>query len=117
MSDTRGRRLLTAMAAALALTVLAGACGSSKAATPSSSDQSSASEGTPVDGGSLVFGVAAETSGWNPHTNQWGQYGAMVGSSVLEPLATMGPDNGAKPFLATVVDRQRHVHQLADQPS
>jgi peptide/nickel transport system substrate-binding protein len=89
------------MAAALALTVLAGACGSSKAATPSSSDRSAASEGTPVDGGSLVFGVAAETAGWNPHTNQWGQYGAMVGSSVLEPLATMGSDNGAKPFLAT----------------
>ena len=45
--------------------------------------------------------MPAETSGWNPHRNQWAQTGSLVGSSVLEPLATMGEDNGAKPFLAT----------------
>ncbi|MGZ4683827.1 MAG: ABC transporter substrate-binding protein [Acidimicrobiales bacterium] len=99
-SRRKGRH--TAMAAAVALALLAGACGSSKAATTAANDQSSpATEGTPVDGGSLVIAVAAETAGWNPHTSEWAQYGSLVASSVLEPLATMGPDNGAKPWLAT----------------
>ena len=90
------------MAAAVALAILAGACGSSKSTTAAASDQAApATEGTPVDGGSLVIGVAAETAGWNPHSSEWAQYGSVVGSSVLEPLATVGPDNGAKPWLAT----------------
>ena len=58
------------------------------------------SEGAPVDGGSLVVGVAAETNGWNPALGQWADAGSMVGSSVLEPLAAIGPDKGAKPWLA-----------------
>ena len=90
------------MAAAVALALLAGACGSSKSTTAAASDQAApAAEGTPLDGGSLVIGVAAETAGWNPHSSEWAQYGSVVGSSVLEPLATVGPDNGAKPWLAT----------------
>ena len=98
---TRGGVVRMVVATGLVLS-MAAACGSSKASTTSAADQSGATaDGTAVDGGSLVFAVAAETAGWNPHSSQWGQYGAMVGSSVLEPLATMGPDNGAKPFLAT----------------
>src|SRR6185436_12906700 len=54
----------------------------------------------PVDGGSLVIGVGAETDGWNPTINQWADAGNLVGSSVLEPLAEIGPDKGAKPWLA-----------------
>ena len=84
---------------------LAAACGSSKkggqtAATTSDGNSAAADEGTPVDGGSLVIGVAAETNGWNPPDNQWADTGSLVGSSVLEPLATIGADKGAKPWLA-----------------
>jgi ABC-type transport system substrate-binding protein len=88
-----------ALGAALGLTLLASACGGS------TSHDSTAVSGadavaTPVDGGGLVIGVSAETAGWNPHDNEWAQYGSLVGSSVLEPLATVGSDNSAKPFLA-----------------
>ena len=94
------RRMVLAVAVTVGL--LAGACGSSKGAESGSPVvQNGTDPGGPVDGGAIVVGVATETSGWNPHRNQWAPTGSLVGSSVLEPLATMGEDNGAKPWLAT----------------
>src|SRR5690242_15267437 len=98
----RTPRLLLAVVIALAL--LAAACGSSKKTDATSSTAADGStttdEGTPVDGGSLVIGIAAETNGWNPASNQIADTGSLVVSSVLEPLATVGADKGAKPWLA-----------------
>jgi peptide/nickel transport system substrate-binding protein len=54
-----------------------------------------------TEGGSLVIGVAQETSGWNPHVNQWAQWGSVVGSSILEPLAVLDANAVAQPWLAT----------------
>ena len=87
------------------LALLAAACGSSKktdqtTSTAPGGDTTAVDEGTPVDGGSLVVGVAAETNGWNPSNDQWAAEGSLVGSSVLEPLATVGEDKSAKPWLA-----------------
>jgi ABC-type transport system substrate-binding protein len=56
--------------------------------------------GDPVDGGALVAAVSAETDGWNPHQNQWANWGAFVGSSFLEPLAKRDEDGTAQPWLA-----------------
>jgi len=99
----RTPRLLLAVVIALAL--LAAACGSSKKTDQTSStapdgSSTAADEGTPVDGGSLVIGIAAETNGWNPANDQIADTGSLVVSSVLEPLATVGEDKGAKPWLA-----------------
>ena len=58
-------------------------------------------EGQPSEGGSLVIGVAEETSGWNPTIDRWAQSGALVGSAVLEPLATLDSEGAAQPFLAS----------------
>lgn len=88
----------------------AAGCGSSddgSNAAPSSGgtqvpvEASLAEEGTPVDGGALVIGVPAETDGWNPHVNRWANHGALVGSSILEPLAILDEDFEAQPWLAT----------------
>jgi peptide/nickel transport system substrate-binding protein len=82
----------------LALLFLAAACGSStktQAASPTTNDS------RPVDGGSLVIGTPTDPSGWNPHTAEWDQSASLIGSSVLEPLAALGSDNSAKPWLAT----------------
>src|SRR5262245_66503741 len=93
---SRAPRLVLALVLAVALT--AAACSSSKNVDASSDSGSSATSGeTPVDGGSMVIGIAAETNGWNPAYAQWADTGSLVGSSVLEPLATTGEDNGAKP--------------------
>ena len=86
----------------LALALVAAACGSSSKSgsnTPTT-DAVAADGGTPVDGGSLVIGISAETNGWNPALAQWADTGSLVGSSVLEPLATTGEDSSAKPWLA-----------------
>ena len=49
-----------------------------------------------------TWAVPFETQGWNPHDSKWAQPGALVGSSVLEPLATIGPTSrpspGSPPF-------------------
>ncbi len=47
-----------------------------------------------------MVGVANDATGWNPVEAQWADTGSLVGSSVLEPLAAVGPDKGAKPWLA-----------------
>jgi len=102
----RGTRLAL-MAVGLTLSLAAVACG-----TSAKSDSSTATtvvpggkdatqdEGTPKDGGALAIGISAETNGWNPANAQWADTGSLVGSTVLEPLATQGADSGAKPWLA-----------------
>jgi len=85
----------------IALALVAAACGSSsKGGNTAATDPGAADGGTPVDGGSLVIGISAETNGWNPALAQWADTGSLVGSSVLEPLASVGEDSGAKPWLA-----------------
>ncbi len=48
-----------------------------------------------------MVGIRAETNGWNPAQAQWADTGSLEGSTVLEPLARVGADSGAKPWLAT----------------
>ena len=93
------RPTLAFIAVITVVTLAAAACGSSssnKAATTSTTAKSA----TPQSGGSLVVGIRAETNGWNPALDQWADTGSLVGSTVLEPLATTGSDSGAKPWLA-----------------
>jgi peptide/nickel transport system substrate-binding protein len=93
------RPTLTFIAMIMVVALAAAACGSSssnKAATTSTTTKAA----TPQSGGSLVVGIRAETNGWNPALDQWADTGSLVGSTVLEPLATAGADSGAKPWLA-----------------
>jgi len=98
-----GRMLI---AVAISLVLLAAACGKSSTSSTSSGTTPgqqgvATDEGTPVDGGTLVIGIGAETNGWNPIYAQWADTGSLVASSVFEPLATVGPDLSAQPWLAT----------------
>ncbi len=102
----RRRRVLIAGVVALSLGLVA-ACSSTSTSTtapsttPGSTPDVTVDEGTPVDGGKLVVAVPAETPGWNPTTAEWASYSAMVGSSMLESLATVDPHGTAQPWLAT----------------
>jgi peptide/nickel transport system substrate-binding protein len=84
----------------VAVVVLAGACSSSGRST-ATGGTSSSSAGTPKVGGTLVVGIPTESPGWNPSINEWDDTANLVGSSVIEPLATAGADSAAKPWLAT----------------
>src|SRR4051794_17083254 len=97
---TRGSYLVLGVLIAIAL--VAGACGSSKStdSTAATNPSAASDEGTPQDGGSLVVGIGAETNGWNPALAQWADTGSLVGSSIMEPLAGVDENAGAKPWLA-----------------
>lgn len=100
-TTTHGRRprsRLTAVALGLAL-LLAAACGGSGGG--GSTSGTIGDEGTPIDGGSLILALPSAATGWNPHDSQWAQPASFVGSSVLEPLATIDANLDAVPWLAT----------------
>jgi peptide/nickel transport system substrate-binding protein len=95
-----GRAVLACLAITVVLALVGAGCGSSGRSNATSSTSTPGSL-TPKSGGSLVVGIPTESSGWNPSINEWDDTGVLVGSTVLEPLATPGADSGAKPWLAT----------------
>jgi peptide/nickel transport system substrate-binding protein len=105
-------RRLSVMATAmlLALALVAAACGSSTGASEAKTATTDApsgistnipsDEGTPKDGGSLAFGLEAETDSLSPATGRWAISGHMMGSSIFDPLATLDADGHVVPYLA-----------------
>jgi peptide/nickel transport system substrate-binding protein len=61
-------------------------------------------ESQPVSGGKIVFGLTAETNGWNPTKDQWTVDGHLVASSFYESLTAVGPDDDIVPELAESLD-------------
>ena len=99
---TRGSWIL--MAIGLAMVVIASGCGSATnrsatAGTAAVIGRETSAE-VPHNGGSLVVAVGQETDTWNPAVAEWAAEGALVGSSVFEPLAKQNAHGGADPFLA-----------------
>ena len=100
-TGTRHRPIVATLTIAVVLAVLGAACGSSGHSTNAAAKTSTTVSATPVAGGSLVVGVPVDSPGWDPATNEWDDTGNLMGSTVLEPLATPGADAGAHPWLAT----------------
>ncbi len=103
------RRGVVALAAILAvISMAAGACGSARSATTATTTPDAAAgsnlpsdEGTPKDGGSLVWGLEAETDSLSPSVGRWAQSGHMMASAVFDPLVTLDADGQTAPYLAT----------------
>ena len=104
---TRRTRKVASVAVALVVAVLAAACGGGDSASdttqPPGTFQANITNqdaGPPQSGGSLVFGLNAETDGWDPSSNRWSGSGYIVGFSIFDPLAVFGADLKAHPYLA-----------------
>jgi ABC-type transport system substrate-binding protein len=54
----------------------------------------------PVPGGRVVYGLEAESDGFNPTKNRWAIAGVMVGLAVYDPLAAYNDKSEARPYLA-----------------
>ena len=67
---------------------------------PDTTDITIAASGDPQYGGTVTFGIEAETDGWNPTSNRWAISGYMVGSAVFDPLAAYDADGVPQPYLA-----------------
>ena len=98
-SKSRYLRLFGALGA---LAILAAACGSSGSGKASGS--SSATAGTPVTGGTLTFGLEAESPGYVPGISAMLAYsGGAVERALYDPLTIYNTSGGASPFLAQSV--------------
>ena len=99
--------MLAAMVCLVAL--IAAACGSSDddaddgsdgTAPALGSDVTLAADGPPQTGGSLIYGLEAESDGYNPWGNRFAPSGTMVGLAVYDPLAAFDENNVPQPYLA-----------------
>jgi peptide/nickel transport system substrate-binding protein len=54
----------------------------------------------PKRGGSLVFGIDTEESGFNPATARWDEGGFLYGRSVFDPIAIVTAAGQVQPYLA-----------------
>lgn len=90
----------------LGFLLVASACGGSSSDKNASDDTLaptsgySDSPGPPKDGGSVVWGVEAETEGLNPTAGRFAVSGQMMASAVFDPLAHLDEEGNAVPYLA-----------------
>ena len=98
---SQSRRLVAAIGLLVAL--VAGACGSS---SPTTQDPDGGNAGVVEDttgaqtGGSIVYGLEAESDGWNPANSKWAASGLMVARAVFDTLTAYDADLNVQPFLA-----------------
>lgn len=95
------------LAATCALTLFAAACGGGGESTaPAKQGNAGVVENNdpPVVGGSLVYGIAAETNGWNPSNSQWAPSGVLVSRTFFDTLSAYDSDSKIQPFLAAAFD-------------
>src|SRR5207237_759014 len=105
-----GRSVGLAMVTVLAVLAVSASCakdaevsgpaGTSPPATFQVALDKEATAGAPRSGGDLKFGLAAETSGWNPYIGQWAGSAYIVAGTIFDPLAAVDPQGNAKPYLA-----------------
>ena len=93
-----------------ALAIFAAACGSKKdtaggttATTGAQTNITLADNGQPKSGGTLVFGLEAESDGFNPTVNRWAISGTEVGLAVFDPLVAFDANSQPQPYLAQSV--------------
>lgn len=99
------RRTVVIVAAVAAVALFASSCSGSGSnsggnSAASTSDITLKATGSPTPGGSVKFGVEAESDGFNPTTNRWAVSGHMVGSAVFDPLSAYDENGNAQPYLA-----------------
>jgi peptide/nickel transport system substrate-binding protein len=108
MGSTFDRRTLLAGGAATAAglaAVSAGGIGLGgiAGATTNGPGRNGVSHATPKKGGSLVFGVDAEESGFDPTQARYDEVGVMYARTVFDPLTIITASGGWAPYLAESV--------------
>lgn len=66
-------------------------------------DVTIAPQGDPTSGGTVIYGIEAETDGFNPTGNRWAISGHMVAQAVFDPLTALDANAEAQPYLAESV--------------
>ena len=101
---SKGMRRTIASAAVVGIALVAAACGGGGGDKGSGSGGGDASAGKPVKGGTLSYGLEAETSGgWCLAEGQLAISGIQVARSIYDTLTAPDADGKYKPFLAESV--------------
>jgi ABC-type transport system substrate-binding protein len=106
-----GRRAVVLVVAVMAtLSLAAVACGKSSSSGSSSGTNPPAAKngtnitvanpGSPKPGGTLKFGLNAETNGWSPVVNEWAGSAYIVAGAIFDHLAEYDDHDVPKPYLA-----------------
>jgi ABC-type transport system substrate-binding protein len=93
------------VAIALVVVLLASACGGGSGS--GGADDGAVSDTTaedPVSGGRLVYGLTGESDGFNPASSRWTYNGLTVAKALYDPIATIGPDGTAQPYLVEAIE-------------
>ncbi len=105
----RRHRASVAIGAALSLALVAGACGEKQDPAGSSGSDEDVSfqeddslEVTP--GGTVTYGLGAETDGWNPTANRWATSGHQVSMALYDHLAEISAEGVPEPYLAESIE-------------
>lgn len=102
--DRRLGALLGVVALGLAMALVAGCAsdpgGSAATASSVSPGIERAAAGPVRRGGTLAFGLAAETNGWNPTQGQWSASAYLVANAVFDPLVAFDEQARPQPYLA-----------------
>lgn len=69
-------------------------------AVSGNSDVTIAASGPPKQGGKLIYGLEADTDGFDPAVNRWSASGLIMAGAVFDPIAAYDKDQKARPFLA-----------------
>jgi peptide/nickel transport system substrate-binding protein len=107
----RGHRAALATTALAVLLALAASCtgsGSGSEGNGGSGDTAPRvgnagiveNEEQPKPGGKLIYGLIAESNGWNPSNSQWAASGLEVAHAMFDTLSMYDTDSKIQPFLA-----------------
>jgi 4-phytase/acid phosphatase/peptide/nickel transport system substrate-binding protein len=99
---------VAALSIAVVLALTGAACGGSDddggdggtSGSDVPTDITLAAEGEPRTGGTFIYGVEAESDGYNPATNRFAISGTVIGLAIFDPLTAFDADLGTKPYLA-----------------
>lgn len=58
----------------------------------------------PKPGGKIVYGIEAETDGWNPTMNKWAISGTLIANAIFDPLVALDANQQPKPYLAESIE-------------
>ena len=74
-----------------------------------------ANPGTPKPGGTLKFGLNAETNGWSPVVDEWAGSAYIVAGAIFDHLAEYNDKDQPTPYLAQSITAERRLHGVDDQ--
>ena len=99
--DPGCRRLIVAVIVGLAIVATACGSGSSSSSEAERGNAGVVEQDTGAQvGGDLIYGLEAESDGWNPSNSKWAPSGLTVARAVFDTLTAYDVDLNIHPFLA-----------------